>query len=315
MKSKRSFGVRIGAVLSALWLAHCGSAKPAATSADAGAAGAKAAEVSDGGASDAGNADAAADLPAASTLWAAALTKTDAVDKQFSQGLAKIDGGWLFSAAGGLWRTDEKFVQQAEQIDNLIPPELDQMKFHHLGDIDVANGLMYGGLEQPDYGKNQQAIGWWDPKTLQFLGYQFVQQAEFAWVAVEPTPTVAYTMAHFSDDTVIRYDAAKPGQWKLLAPLKLSRKVDKVQGGDVAQGALWLSTDDDHHGLYRADLQTGDVQDVGTLGHNNGFGLGKPEGEGIDASDLPSGQLHTLTGEFIKLTSWVDHFQIVAPKK
>jgi len=42
-------------------------------------------------------------------------------------------------------------------------------------------------------------------------------------------------------------------------------------------------------GVYRVDLATGAVQQVGSLGHLDG------EGEGIDATLLPSGLLHALS--------------------
>jgi hypothetical protein len=45
----------------------------------------------------------------------------------------------------------------------------------------------------------------------------------------------------------------------------------------------WVSTDDDHDGIYRVDLATGAAQDVGSMGHIDG------EGEGIDARPGPDG--------------------------
>lgn len=39
----------------------------------------------------------------------------------------------------------------------------------------------------------------------------------------------------------------------------------------------------------------------------------KPEGEGIDATLVDGALLHTLTGEPLKLTSWVDHFVVQGP--
>ena len=254
------------------------------------------------------------DLATESTLWTAKAVKTDPVSFWYSQGLAKISTGWVFSHAGALYRTDAAFVQQLEHIAPL-PDELNKMKFLHIGDIDHWGDVIFAGLEQQDYAKNQQAYAWFDAETLTCQGYAFVAQHEFAWLSIEPTPTIAYTMSNYSDDTVVRYDAASPGQWKQLTSLKLSRKVNKVQGGDIAMGTLWLSTDDDNHGLFRVDLASGDVQEIGTLGHTNGFNLGKPEGEGIDATLIDGALLHTLTGEPLKLTSWVDHFVVTPPAK
>ena len=71
----------------------------------------------------------------------------------------------------------------------------------------------------------------------------------------------------------------------------MSAFVDRVQGGDVYDGAVWLSTDDDTDGVYRVDLVDGSVQSLGSIGHADG------EGEGIDATPLPSGDLHVLSAD------------------
>ena len=97
---------------------------------------------------------------------------------------------------------------------------------------------------------------------------------------------IAYSMDYFGGQALLRYDVNHA--WKPLAPLKLSILVDKVQGGDIAAGAAWLSTDDETNGLYRVDLTTGRVDALGSMGYPKG------EGEGIDATALPSGLLHAL---------------------
>ena len=54
-----------------------------------------------------------------------------------------------------------------------------------------------------------------------------------------------------------------------LPPLAMSRFVDKVQGADVADGAVWLSTSDDTNELFRVDLETGQVDDLGSAGEHH----------------------------------------------
>ena len=62
-----------------------------------------------------------------------------------------------------------------------------------------------------------------------------------------------------------------------------------MQGADIRDGAVWLSTDDATDGVYRVDLASGKVSPLGSIGHVDG------EGEGIDASPLPQGDLHVLS--------------------
>ena len=94
-------------------------------------------------------------------------------------------------------------------------------------------------------------------------------------------------MDYFGGEALFRYDV-RDG-WRPLEPLPMSVFVDRVQGGDVYDGAAWLSTDDDTDGVYRVDLATGRVDSLGSIGHVDG------EGEGIDATPLPAGDLHVLT--------------------
>lgn len=58
------------------------------------------------------------------------------------------------------------------------------------------------------------------------------------------------------------------------------------------------------NGLYRVDLKTGQVDDLGSVGHLGG------EGEGIDATKLPSGRIHTLTVDAAGAPVWLGHFAV-----
>ena len=75
---------------------------------------------------------------------------------------------------------------------------------------------------------------------------------------------------------------AKPPKWS-RTPWRIGSSASKR----VARGAVWISTSDDGNNLYRVDLASGRVEAVGTLGKAG-------EGEGIDATVLPSGSLHAV---------------------
>jgi hypothetical protein len=49
-----------------------------------------------------------------------------------------------------------------------------------------------------------------------------------------------------------------------LAPLELSTLIDRVQGADIRDRAVWLSADDATDGVYRVDLATGKVAAICT---------------------------------------------------
>ncbi len=277
----------------------CGTSPPAPAAADAASA----------LPADASSADAEAEDDAAQQ-WKATLTASDAVDLFYSQGVARIPDGWIFSAAGALWRTDDAFVQLAER-DVPLPGELTALGFNHIGGIDFAEGMLYAAVEQHDFSRNEQAVVRFDPQTLDYVDHVLLAQHEASFMAVDEPTMTAYLSDRYSDDTLLRYDI-KAG-WKPLASLPMSQKVEHIQGGDIAQGAIWLSCDDPVQGIYRVDLASGAVVQVGSVNRQEKVGDFRPEVEGIDASQLSSGLLHVLTGEPLKLTSWLDHFEVAAP--
>jgi hypothetical protein len=124
---------------------------------------------------------------------------------------------------------------------------------------------------------------------MAFQGAIDVAQHHNSFVTVDPDTGIAYSMDRFGGKALLRYDTRRG--WRRLRPLRMSAHVDRVQGGDVRDGAVWLSTDDETDGVYRVDLQTGDVVSLGSIGHVDG------EGEGIDATPLPRGDLHVLTAD------------------
>jgi len=219
-------------------------------------------------------------------IWTGRITNEVEVGGLYRQGLAKVPGGWVFSFNDGLYRTDEQYLQSVV-MQPAIPDAWKAKGYDHLGDIDVVDGVLYAPLEQPDYEQGHQAVLLYDAETLAYRsGFEVVQHHN-SFVTVDAGSGIAYSMDRFGGDALLRYDTAD--SWKPLDPVPMSQFVDKVQGGDVADGVIWLSTDDVVKGVYRVDLATGAVQQVGSLGHLDG------EGEGIDATLLPSGLLHALS--------------------
>jgi hypothetical protein len=222
-------------------------------------------------------------LPA---VYTATVSGETEVDPAYRQGVARVDDGWIFSLNDGLFRTDDSFAQTVVATP-AIPPEWAASGFNHVGDIDVVGDVLYASLEQPDYDLGMQAMLRYDAATLQVIDGVDVAQHHNSFVTVDPETNIAYSMDMFGDSEILRYDVGDG--WRVLEPITMSRFVDKVQGGDIADGAIWLSTDDDTEGVYRVDLATGEVQALGSIGHVDG------EGEGIDATPRPSGDLHVLS--------------------
>jgi hypothetical protein len=218
----------------------------------------------------------------------------------YAQGVARIPSGWIFSGTNSLWKTGDD-LKEITHTGPSIPPAWAAKGFDHIGDIDVVGRYIYAPLEQPEYEKGRQATARFDRDTLRFVDAVTIQQHENSFVTVDPETTTAYSMDRFDGDALTRYDVAHG--WKPLEPLKLSRLLHRTQGADVYGGAIWISTDDAQHGVYRVDMQTGEVTLFARMGHKGG------EGEGIDATELPSGILHAMCIDAKLVPVWFEHFK------
>jgi len=217
----------------------------------------------------------------------------------YQQGVARVGDGWIFTGTGVMARTNEQ-LKTVKTNTQPIPLEWKRKGFNHVGDPDVAGKFLYAPLEQPAYERGDQAMARYNATSLELVDVVPVAQHEASFVTVDPKTMIAYSMDRFGGDALLRYDLRK--HWASLPPLPMSRFVDMVQGADLADGAVWLSTSDPTNELFRVDLKTGQVDDLGSAGHVPG------EGEGIDATKLKSGTLHVLTVDPSRNPVWFGHF-------
>lgn len=242
---------------------------------------------------------------APATRFTAQVTGQVAVNPGIRQGVARAaDGaGWVLSTNNALVATTDDPQVERGKADPAIPADLAAAGYDHVGDVDVDAGILWAPIEKDDKAVGTQVIARYDPTTLAYVGGQEVPQHHASFVAA--ADGIVYSADLFDDDAITRYrwDGAT---LQPLAPLAMSTTVKRIQGGDVAEGALWLSTDDETNGLYRVDLATGEVQAIGSVGHVAG------EGEGIDATPQPSGLLHVLVGDEASIGMWLVDVQVVA---
>jgi hypothetical protein len=230
--------------------------------------------------------------------WSATVTGEHDISPAYRQGLAHLEDGpgWIFSTNNAMYRTGEELgaaTPPVARYEPAIPPELAAQGYNHVGDIDIANGIIWAPLEQPDKTIGEQVIARYDATDGSFIDSFTVPQHHASFVTVGRDGTV-YSADFFSDDTLRRY-VLRYGELDPLEPLPMSRRIERIQGGDIAAGAMWISTDDDHDGLYRVDLGNGAVQGIGSIGHV------QSEGEGIDARPGGGGSvlLRATTVQFI----------------
>ena len=276
--------------------------------------------------------------PADATPGRLAMTREEVVDgSTHKQGVARVEldddtTGWVHSWNEGLVRTDDLDVPQAINPD-AIPADLRAAGFDHISDPDAHNGVLYVPIEQGDYAAMDQKVVLFDPATLQPLPDAPVLTlpiSHIAWLSVTQAPgedPVIWTTSDFTDVTTVqrfwvREDhTVEPFEADPLAGIELDTTLQRVQGGDVdADGTLWISTDDAGNRLYAVDPSTGATTEVGSMGHLRAGGpanltgpapadgYAKAEGEGIDATPLPSGDVHTLAIDAVRGVSHFAHF-------
>jgi hypothetical protein len=222
-------------------------------------------------------------------VWTAEVTRETAVAGRYRQGLARHGDTWIFTTNDAVYRTGPGFAE-VQAVIPAIPEDLKALGYNHIGDGDVDGDVLWLPLERDDKESGEQRTARWDAETLTPIDSFPVVQHHNAFVAVDPDGVV-WSADEFSDDTLLRY-RVEGTTVVPLEPLVMDRVVERIQGADWADGAIWLATDDDRNGVYRVDVETGDVTFLASMGH-----APAGEGEGIDATELPSGLLHALVAD------------------
>jgi hypothetical protein len=236
----------------------------------------------------------------------AALRSKNEIPVTYNQGIARIRGGWILSGTLSPIPNTDVIVRTDEQFDVVvrneaaIPSEWRARGYVHIGDIDAVGNIVYAPFEQPDYSQGHQVTARYDARTLKFMDAVELDQHENSFVAVVPKTRIAYSMDNFDGDALLRYDIAH--QWKPLRPLQLSMLLEHTQGASIADGAIWISTSDEHNNIYRVNMKTGHVDLVAQITDPPG------EGEGIAVAPLPSGSLHATVLDPDMTKVWVEHF-------
>ncbi|MGZ8764898.1 MAG: hypothetical protein ACXW2C_04285 [Acidimicrobiia bacterium] len=203
-------------------------------------------------------------------------------------GVARVRNGWIVAGTDALVRIDDALAP-IRTVAPAIPPHWRAQGYTQLGDIDVAGGRVYAPFVQADDSVDRQVIARFDATTLRFVDAVEVGQHDLAFVAIDAREQVAYSMDRVDGTELLRYDIAD--RWRRLPALGLGRTLEGVRGADVASGSVWLSTDDDRHGVYRVDRRSGVVHDLGSAGHFEGT-VG-----GVDATPRGRARVHVVVTE------------------
>ena len=194
-----------------------------------------------------------------------------------SQGMTTDGVNDYFSWQFGLEKTDLDYNELLRnssislttgQVTSGIPASLSAQGYDHIGDIDVANGIIYASLDNSQtrpLSYSQPAIALYDANTLQYTGKFYTLNPPdgthdiASWVAVDASAGLAYGMAYDNATEMAVYNLS---DFSFVKYVPLSQTLDSVQGGKLFDGWMYMSSNDASRSVYRTNVDTGEVQDL-----------------------------------------------------
>ena len=180
-----------------------------------------------------------------------------------NQGVTNDGEYFYFSGKKNLAKADMRTGEIFRINTSPIPKELKKLGCNHIGGLSYHNGIVYAAIEDgPDY--LHPFIVLYDADTLEYTGkcYELPQELHtegVPWCAVDADKNVLYT-AEWSNAAVLNVFALD--DLHLIGTIPLSAPIDRMQGGEMFGGNLYLSCDEENDlkRVFSVDVQTGDVR-------------------------------------------------------
>ena len=130
---------------------------------------------------------------------------------------------------------------------NAVPKEFtEKYGSNHIGGIDCANGYIYAPVEGKVDGRHlYNFILLYDCKTLKYTGIYYDMSSEYLtdgipWCAIDRENGYLYTSQFHNVGEILQHDLET---MTFLRAIPLEEKLDRIQGGSVYNGMLYLSYD------------------------------------------------------------------------
>lgn len=168
----------------------------------------------------------------------------------------------------------------------------------HIGGISYYNGIIYAAVEDSKQWQHP-VIALYDAETLAYTGVCYelpvsIQTRGVPWIAVDGEKGIAYTGDSRNYTEIFMFALE---DFSYLGALELSENVEKIQGGEIADGILYAGTNDMTRSVVIVDLETGEVRKLfDRIAYEykliDNFG---GEGEGLTLLEMEDGSyIHTL---------------------
>lgn len=226
----------------------------------------------------------------------------------FGQGIT-TDGEYFYGIGAlkvasfcGITKLDAKTGKIITVNGYCVPEDLMAKGYSHFGDGDYCDGKLYIACE--DFGFRNPAIFVYDAETLGYLEYHQVPQGVLSDNHL-PWCVVDNGIVYISEfDNVSEIKMLNLSDYSYIGSIKLDKTLNSVQGGDIYNGVLYLSSDDGdkEKPTYAIDLSTGHV----TTAFVRGTGNVNTEAEGLAVYPMDNGSLFHITdaGTSIKIRSY-----------
>jgi len=212
-----------------------------------------------------------------------------------NEGIAHDDSHWYFSNQHFLYQATVSPVTIEQSNHAGIPEDLLKLTYNHIGDIDVLDGIIYGGMEAKE---GNGILATWNTTDLQLIRYRVTEQKDMPWVAIKTDTRRIYSCIWGDTDHLQIYDLDTfefVGTHDMLPGILLPKE---IQGGAFYEGELYLSTNLED-AVWKLNLDTGALDKVVSDPYN----FHEYEMEGItfwDLRDRGLGVMH-IFGNFMQV--------------
>lgn len=182
------------------------------------------------------------------------------LDQALTRGQGVTTDGEYFYFSGNFFLNKTDIATKETVVKNImaIPPALLLQGCNHIGGISYYDGKIYAPIEDGSAYQHPY-IAIFDAATLKFTGKYYAMPLELhdagiPWCIVDGPRGYLYTM-EWSNATVLNVFDLK--DMSLVKTVPLSMPLDRIQGGDIYDGNLYLSMDVGTKSVYKLNPVTG----------------------------------------------------------
>lgn len=210
----------------------------------------------------------------------------------------------------GLAKWDAETFEQVAVNTKAIPEKyVDAHDSDHIGGISYYNGKIYGAVENK--AEDFSLVITYDTQTLQPVdSYKMPNEYlpdGIPWCAVDADNGYLYCSPFNEVDYIVACDLET---MEFSHIIELSETVYRIQGGEVYEGLLYLSNDDESNSdkIYTVDISTGEVKRLCTRKLPSVAGN---EAEGLTVYPMEDGSLIHVLDYDKTIGVYVRHYKVV----